>query len=65
MQNCYPPVIEKSFEIIKRFEEKFGWFKRTMLHWQCQKPTRPNWCRDRRLTGSRADPRPWNWQTTF
>ena len=26
MQNCYPPVIEKSFEIIKRFEEKFGWF---------------------------------------
>ena len=26
MQNCYPQVIEKSFEIIKRFEEKFGWF---------------------------------------
>ena len=24
MQNCYPQVIEKSFEIIKRFEEKFG-----------------------------------------
>ena len=26
MQNQYPPIIEKSFEIIKRFEEKFGWF---------------------------------------
>ena len=26
MQNCYPQVIEKSFEIIKHFEEKFGWF---------------------------------------
>ena len=26
MQNQYSPVIEKSFEIIKRFEEKFGWF---------------------------------------
>ena len=24
MQNQYSPVIEKSFEIIKRFEEKFG-----------------------------------------
>ena len=26
MQNQYPPVIAKSLEVIKRFEEKFGWF---------------------------------------
>ena len=26
MENQYPPVIEKSLEVIKRFEEKFGWF---------------------------------------
>ena len=32
MQNCYPPVIEKSFEIIKRFEEKFGWFVIRVYH---------------------------------
>ena len=32
MQNCYPPVIEKSFEIIKRFEEKFGWFSIRVYH---------------------------------
>ena len=26
MQNSYPQIIEKSFDIIKRFEKKFGWF---------------------------------------
>ena len=26
MGNQYPPVIAKSLEVIKRFEEKFGWF---------------------------------------
>ncbi len=26
MENQYPPVIAKSLEVIKRFEEKFGWF---------------------------------------
>ena len=26
MRNQYSPIIEKSLEIIKRFEEKFGWF---------------------------------------
>ena len=26
MENHYPPVIEKSIKVIKRFEEKFGWF---------------------------------------
>ena len=24
--NSYPPIIGKSFDIIKRFEEKFGYF---------------------------------------
>ena len=32
MQNGYPPVIEKSFEIIKRFEEKFSWFSIRVYH---------------------------------
>ena len=26
MENHYPPVIEKSIKVIKRFEEKFDWF---------------------------------------
>ena len=32
MENQYPPVIEKSLEVIKRFEEKFGWFSIRVYH---------------------------------
>ena len=32
MQNQYPPVIAKSLEVIKRFEEKFGWFSIRVYH---------------------------------
>ena len=32
MENQYSPVIEKSLEIIKRFEEKFGWFSIRVYH---------------------------------
>ena len=32
MGNQYPPVIAKSLEVIKRFEEKFGWFSIRVYH---------------------------------
>ena len=32
MENQYPPVIAKSLEVIKRFEEKFGWFSIRVYH---------------------------------